>query len=155
MMPVGKPIVWTVIGIAALEGDFEWAGAVALAWGGMIRLPSDLVNMTTASLVGPGRGDIPRWALLLYPIEGSTQSKTLAQDEGVLLRAEAWRGGGGDFLKRTRATRPSGTRLSGRSTPPGSTASSAAGCPWCRVRPITFRTRSATRPRLTRPPWTS
>ncbi|CAK0869005.1 unnamed protein product [Prorocentrum cordatum] len=111
MTPVGKPIVWAMIGIAALEGDFEWAGAVALAWDAMIRLPSDLVGMTVDALVGPGRGAEPRWALLLYPIEGSACSKSLAQDEGVLLRSAAWRGGGGGFLKLLRAARPAGSPL--------------------------------------------
>ncbi|CAK0792247.1 unnamed protein product, partial [Prorocentrum cordatum] len=111
MTPVGKPIVWAMIGIAALEGDFEWAGAVALAWDAMIRLPSDLVGMTVDTLVGPGRGAEPRWALLLYPIEGSACSKSLAQDEGVLLRSAAWRGGGGSFLKLLRAARPAGSPL--------------------------------------------
>ncbi|CAK0874488.1 unnamed protein product, partial [Prorocentrum cordatum] len=102
MMPVGKPIVWAMIGTAALEGDFEWAGALALAWVGMIRLPSDLVDVTTETLVGPGRGAVPRWARLLYPIEGSTRSRTLLQDEGALLRGTAWRGGGGSFLRQLR-----------------------------------------------------
>ncbi|CAK0881152.1 unnamed protein product [Prorocentrum cordatum] len=111
MTPVGKPIVWALIGIAALEGDFEWAGAVALAWDAMIRLPSDLVGMTVDTLVGPGRDAEPRWALLLHPIEGSACSKSLAQDEGVLLRSAAWRGGGGSFLKLLRAARPVGSPL--------------------------------------------
>ncbi|CAK0839254.1 unnamed protein product [Prorocentrum cordatum] len=111
MMPVGKPTIWALIGIAALEDDFEWAGALALARDGMIRLPSDLVNVTAETLAGPGRAAAPRWAALAHPIEGSTRSVALAQDEGALLRGAAWRGGGGSFPRRPRAARFAGARL--------------------------------------------
>jgi len=111
LTPLPKPVVLGLIGLSALDRDFEYCGALALAWDAMIRLPSDLVSMRTTTLVGPGRGARPRWALLLYPAEAAERSKTLGADEGVILEGKEWRSGGSRFLERLLATRAQGDRL--------------------------------------------
>eukprot|EP00959_Pyramimonas_sp_CCMP1952_P461714 9482060-Pyramimonas_sp.AAC.1 len=52
----------------------------------MVRLPSELVQMTPATPVAPApRSGRAVWSLLLFPEEFSQVSKTLGCDEGVAL----------------------------------------------------------------------
>ena len=108
--PLAKPWVVAMVGLSVLCGQREYATALWLAWDGMLRLPSDLVGMTTRSLVGPGRGQCV-WALLLYPSSQEARSKTMGFDEGVILQHPAWKEGAGRSLQATRAARQPGSRL--------------------------------------------
>ena len=60
-----------------------------IAWDGFLRLPSDLLSLTPASLVRPVSREQGQWALLLYPEEGPARSKTGGFDEGLMLRHAA------------------------------------------------------------------
>jgi len=91
-----------LVGVSALEGDYEYAGAIFLAWDSMLRLPSDLLSLRGNSIVGPGRKPKAQWALLLYREEHGTRSKTYGVDEGVMLRYPTWTGAGQRFLERLR-----------------------------------------------------
>ena len=46
-----RPWVLAVVGVSLLLKDVEFAMALWLAWGGMLRLPSDLVGMAAKALV--------------------------------------------------------------------------------------------------------
>ncbi|CAK0800977.1 unnamed protein product [Prorocentrum cordatum] len=92
--PLCRPWVLAVVGVSLLLEDLEFATALWLAWGGMLRLPSDLVSMTPKTLIGTGRAAKPTRALLLYPSEEEARSKVMGADEGVILREACWGGGG-------------------------------------------------------------
>ncbi|CAK0804189.1 unnamed protein product [Prorocentrum cordatum] len=103
--PLCRPWVIALVGVSLLLKDLGFAAALWLAWGGMLRLPSDLVSLTTKSLIGPGRGKTPRWALLLRLSGEEARSKIMGADEGVILLEPAWRQGGGSALRRVRSAR--------------------------------------------------
>ena len=111
LAPLGRPWVLCVIGLALLEADLEFAGATWLAWDACLRLPSDLLSLTGAALVGPGRAALPQWALLLYPDELARASKTRGHDEGVMLLDEVWKSGGSAFLERIKKRAPGPKKL--------------------------------------------
>ncbi|CAK0910922.1 unnamed protein product [Prorocentrum cordatum] len=103
--PLCRPWVLAVVGVSLLLEDLEFATALWLAWGGMLRLPSDQVSMTPKTWIGPGRAGKPTWALLLYPSEEGARSKVMGADEGVILREACWSGGGSAALRRLRGAR--------------------------------------------------
>ncbi len=112
-LPLAKPWVFAVVGLAWADKEYELALGLLMGWDAFLRLPSDLGSLLTTSLVGPGRGPVPRWGLLLYPEEGMVRSKTAAFDEGVLLRHPCWQQGGDRALQRLRAGRKVGQHLFG------------------------------------------
>ncbi|CAK0860364.1 unnamed protein product [Prorocentrum cordatum] len=103
--PIPKPMMFAMIGGSILTQDLEFAAALAISWDAMLRLPSDALAMAPETPAGPGRGAHPKWALLLYPREVATRSKTLGCDEGVVLRSVLWQQEGASFLAKLRAAR--------------------------------------------------
>ncbi|CAK0814694.1 unnamed protein product [Prorocentrum cordatum] len=77
-LPLAKPWVPGVIGLAIVERDFEFALALLLARDTWARLPSDFAALLTTSVVGPGRGPTRHWGFLLYPVEGGFLCKSAA-----------------------------------------------------------------------------
>ncbi|CAK0838344.1 unnamed protein product [Prorocentrum cordatum] len=78
--------VFCLIGLAMLDGGSEFAEALSLAWDTALRLPSDLMQLRSPSLVPPQpRMHIGEWSLLLYPEETGLRSKGKQFDEGVQL----------------------------------------------------------------------
>ncbi|CAK0822951.1 unnamed protein product, partial [Prorocentrum cordatum] len=87
--PVARGLLFAAVGIALRRGWRSFAVALALSWGAMVRLPSELVQMTRATLVAPApRSGRAAWGLLLFPEELNEVSKTLGCDEGVVLSDE-------------------------------------------------------------------
>ncbi|CAK0856032.1 unnamed protein product [Prorocentrum cordatum] len=84
--PLVREAVFCLIGLAALDGESGFAEALSLAWDTALRLPSDLMQLRSPSLVPPQpRMEIYAWSLLLYPEETGLRSKGEQFDEGVQL----------------------------------------------------------------------
>ncbi|CAK0870032.1 unnamed protein product, partial [Prorocentrum cordatum] len=74
------------VGVALHRGWRNFAIALALSWDTMVRLPSEIVQTTPATLVAPApRSGRAVWSLLLFPEEFNQVKKTLGCDEGVAL----------------------------------------------------------------------
>ncbi|CAK0798858.1 unnamed protein product, partial [Prorocentrum cordatum] len=84
--PLVREAVFCLIGLAMLDGESGFAEALSLAWDTALRLPSDLMQLRSPSLVPPQpRVEIYVWSLLLYPEETGLRSKGKQFDEGVQL----------------------------------------------------------------------
>ncbi|CAK0901668.1 unnamed protein product, partial [Prorocentrum cordatum] len=84
--PLVREAVFCLIGLAMLDGESGFAEALSLAWDTALRLPSDLMQLRSPSLVPPQpRMEIYVWSLLLYPEETGLRSKGKQFDEGVQL----------------------------------------------------------------------
>ena len=89
--PLAKPMVFAAVGLAVRWGWHDMALALCLSWDAYLRLPSDLLQLTGASLVPPvqvGGQSLTAagsWALLLYPEEQPLRSKAGQFDESVAL----------------------------------------------------------------------
>ncbi|CAK0825783.1 unnamed protein product, partial [Prorocentrum cordatum] len=84
--PLVREAVFCLIGLAMLDGESEFAEALSLAWDTALRLPSDLMQLRSPSLVPPQpRMQINAWSLLLHPEETGLRSKGKQFDEGVQL----------------------------------------------------------------------
>ncbi|CAK0810086.1 unnamed protein product [Prorocentrum cordatum] len=90
--PPAKPCFLGAVGLSILEGDLEVAVALLAAWDAMLRPPVDLLEVTGASLTGPGRGPLPRRALSFHPEGAGRRSKTQGHDAGAMLLDPIWRG---------------------------------------------------------------
>ncbi|CAK0852624.1 unnamed protein product, partial [Prorocentrum cordatum] len=87
--PMARELLFAAVGLALHRGWRSFAIALALSWDTMIRLPSELVAMTRATLVAPApRSGRAAWSLLLFPEELNKVSKTLGCGEGVVLSDE-------------------------------------------------------------------
>ncbi|CAK0817405.1 unnamed protein product, partial [Prorocentrum cordatum] len=83
--PMARELLFAAVGIALHRGWRSFAIALALSWGAMIRLPSELVAMTRATL------------------ELNQVSKTLGCDEGVVLSDEMSSALGPELARLSRA----------------------------------------------------
>ncbi|CAK0798442.1 unnamed protein product, partial [Prorocentrum cordatum] len=84
--PLVREAVFCLIGLAMLDGESGFAEALSLAWDTALRLPSDLMQLRSPSLVPPQpRMEIYVWSLLLYPEETGLRSNGKQFDEGVQL----------------------------------------------------------------------
>ena len=84
--PMARELLFAAVGVALHRGWRPFAIALALSWDTLIRLPSELVRMTTRALVAPApRSGRAVWSLLLFPEELGLVSKTQGHDEGVIL----------------------------------------------------------------------
>ena len=108
-LPLGKPVMYAMVGESAAVGDLEMSLAIFIGWDGFLRLPSDLVAMTGASLVEPvPSAGVRNWGLLLYPEEISKRSKTGGHDESLMLQDEAFTKLGNILRERKRRAGASG-----------------------------------------------
>ncbi|CAK0895683.1 unnamed protein product, partial [Prorocentrum cordatum] len=84
--PMARELLFAAVGVALRRGWRNFAITLALSWDTMVRLPSEIVQMTPATLVAPApRSGRAVWSLLLFPEEFNQVSKTLGCDEGVAL----------------------------------------------------------------------
>ncbi|CAK0842468.1 unnamed protein product, partial [Prorocentrum cordatum] len=84
--PMARELLFAAVGVALHRGWRSFDIALALSWDTMARLPSEIVQMTPATLVAPApRSGRAVWSLFLFPEEFSQVSKTLGCDEGVAL----------------------------------------------------------------------
>ncbi|CAK0889614.1 unnamed protein product, partial [Prorocentrum cordatum] len=82
--PMARELLFAAAGVALHRGWRNFAIALAPSWDTMVRLPSEIVQMTLATLVAPApRSGRAAWSLLLFPEEYHQVSKTLGCDEGV------------------------------------------------------------------------
>ncbi|CAK0875165.1 unnamed protein product, partial [Prorocentrum cordatum] len=70
-----RPWVLAVVGVSLLLEDLGFAAALWLAWGGLLRLPPDLVSMAPKTLIGPSRGAAPARALPLNPSDEGARAR--------------------------------------------------------------------------------
>ena len=84
--PLPRAGLLAIVGAALHLGFTELALGLLVGWSAYLRLPSDLVRMTGASLVRPApRAGAPFFGILLYPQEGEELGKTLVNDESIML----------------------------------------------------------------------
>ena len=101
--PLPRPALFAAVGLAGATGRLELALALALSWDCCLRLPSDLVRLTGASLIPPTNAS-RAWGLLMYPDEQGVRSKTGNFDEGVVL-SRVMSAAAGEALARLQALR--------------------------------------------------
>ncbi|CAK0793633.1 unnamed protein product [Prorocentrum cordatum] len=83
--PLPRPAYLAILG-AALRLRLKEL-ALAIAWGGFLRLPTDIVEMVDGGLVAPSpSAGVLAQGPLLFPSEAARPSKVGHFDEGVLLR---------------------------------------------------------------------
>jgi len=91
--PLPRPVVFAIIGEMVAAGHRMEALGTFIGWDAFLRLPSDLISMTGASLIPPvKRSGITSWGLLLYPHEQERRSKVGGHDESMLLLAPEFTG---------------------------------------------------------------
>ena len=84
--PLPKAGLMALVGAAIFKKQFQMALGLLIGWAGYLRLPSDLVRMTGASLILPAPAlNVMTFGLLLYPTEGEELGKTQINDESILL----------------------------------------------------------------------
>ncbi|CAK0842885.1 unnamed protein product [Prorocentrum cordatum] len=111
--PMPEPLLFAIIGASLHFAPLEFSIGLAIAWGGALRVPVDLMSMTGRSLVPPASGSPSRcWGLLLCPEEGMGRSKVGGHDEGMLLDSAAALSIGG-VLRRLKAQTADDSKVRG------------------------------------------
>ncbi|CAK0823859.1 unnamed protein product, partial [Prorocentrum cordatum] len=109
--PMARGLLFAAVGVALHRGWRNFAIALALSWDTMVRLPSEIVQMTPATLVAPApRSGRAVWSPLLFPEEYHQVSKILGCDEGVVL-SDSMSVALGVDLARLKRGRPDGKPL--------------------------------------------
>ncbi|CAK0821853.1 unnamed protein product [Prorocentrum cordatum] len=101
---VARELLFAAVDVALHRGWRSFAIVLALSWDTMVRLPSELVQITRETPVAPApcSGRAAR-SLLLFPQESDQVSKTLGCDEGVVLSDAMPHALGPDLAKLRRA----------------------------------------------------